>query len=148
MAGIEIHVDGIGEVQAALTAAVARLDAATRVATVAAASLAEAATKDQLRKSSHQRGTPTPADPGQPPALVSGNLMRSIAVKGPSGGGGLYTAAIGPTAVYGRIQELGGATGRNHATNLPPRPYVEPARKQVEPAIEATYIAAWRAVLE
>jgi phage gpG-like protein len=58
---------------------------------------------------------------------VTGTLRRSITVKGPHPLGlGRWEAQIGPTAVYGRIQELGGVTGRGGATVLPARPYVAP----------------------
>lgn len=38
----------------------------------------ETKTKQNLGQSSHPYGTPTPATPGGPPALVSGTLRRSI----------------------------------------------------------------------
>ena len=37
----------------------------------------------------------------------TGTLRRSWHVEGPEGGGGLYTARVGPTTVYARRQELG-----------------------------------------
>ncbi|GAA1030805.1 MULTISPECIES: phage virion morphogenesis protein [Amycolatopsis] len=146
MVSIEMRLSGVDELQAALAAAVERMDTVTREATAAAASLVEIAVKDKLRQSSHRRGTPTPSSPGQPPALVSGNLMRSIAVRGPTGGLGVWGASIGPTAIYGRIQELGGMTGRHHAAHLPPRPYADPAAHETFPIIESTYLAAWATI--
>ncbi|HWD02737.1 MAG TPA: hypothetical protein VG674_09820 [Amycolatopsis sp.] len=142
-ASFEVHLSGADELTAALAAAVARMDTVTREATTTAASLVEIAVKDKLRQSSHRRRTPTPSSPGQPPSLVTGNLMRSIAVRGPTGGLGVWGASIGPTAIYGRIQELGGMTGRGHHTHLPPRPYVDPAARETFPIVESTYLAAW-----
>lgn len=141
-----MRVSGVDELQAALTAAVGRMDTTTKEATAVAASLVEIAVKDKLRQTSHRRRTPTPSSPGQPPSLVTGNLMRSIAVRGPTGGLGVWGASIGPTAIYGRIQELGGMTGRHHATHLPPRPYVDPAAHQTFPIIQSTYLAAWATI--
>jgi phage gpG-like protein len=43
--------------------------------------------------------------------------------------------------VYSRIQELGGRTGRNHATYLPPRPYMRPALNQLIGSGELTRVA-------
>ncbi|MER6895944.1 hypothetical protein ABT261_19755, partial [Amycolatopsis sp. NPDC000740] len=70
MVSIEMRLSGVDELQAALAAAVERMDTVTREATAAAASLVEIAVKDKLRQSSHRRGTPTPSSPGQPPALA------------------------------------------------------------------------------
>ena len=148
MATFEINVEGLTELRARLTAAAGRLDSETHTATSAAAAVAEKAVKEQLRQSSHQKGTVTPADPGQPPSLITGNLMRSVAINGPTGRAGAYKAEIGPTAVYGRIQELGGNTGRGHRTHLPRRPYVQPAWAEAAPEVTTTYLAAWSRVFE
>lgn len=88
-----------------------------------------------------------------PPAWVSGDLSRSIQSRS-----GVYTdswamASVGPYIVYGRIQELGGVithktanwlhwvnldprTGEwtswfRKSVYLPPRPYLEPAAKEM-----------------
>ncbi len=37
-----------------------------------------------------------------------GDLKASILIEGPTGGGGTYTALVGPTVIYGRQRELGG----------------------------------------
>ena len=146
MATFEINVNGLGQLQERLTAAAGRIDVQTKDAMHAAASLVEIAVKNKLRESSHPRRTVTPSAPGSPPSLISGNLMRSIAVKGPTGAAGAYRAEIGPTAIYGRIQELGGDTGRNGATHLPPRPYMQPALDKVvaDGTLAACYATAWR----
>src|SRR5690606_33246710 len=83
----------------------------------------------QLGKRSHPRGTPTPSPPGQPPAKISGHLRdHVITVPARQAGAHRWVAMAGPDGVvYARIQEKGGVTGRNHATTLPPRPYVLPA---------------------
>lgn len=124
------------------------VDAATRDATGRGAHIIEGKIKMQLSMTSHQRGTPTPSQPGSPPSLVSGNLRRSITVEGPTGSGGHYEARIGPSIVYGRIQELGGDAGVNGSAHLPPRPYVAPGAAEAEPEVQAEFEQSWREALE
>lgn len=93
--------------------------------------LAFGVTTNELRRFSHPAGTPTPSPKGAPPAKVSGNLGRSIRQEPAAGARRIsryqFQVMVGPTIVYGRIQELGGRTGRGHRTWLPPRPYIAPA---------------------
>lgn len=138
--------EGVPEFEAALTAKVAEMNAAARGAVTSGVHLIELRTKENLARTSHQRGTPTPAAPGQPPSLIDGTLRRSVKVKGPSReGADGWKAEIGPTAVYGRIQELGGMTGRGHRTRLPARPYLGPALDQVVSSgeLEAAMREGW-----
>lgn len=145
---VEFRVEHTGYAAAAarLRALAVALPAATKTATGLAAHAAEAAIKAQLTQSSHKRG-PTPSRPGSPPSLVSGTLMRSIAVQGPTTTGATAQAGVGPTAVYGRIHEIGGQAGRGHATTLPPRPYLRPGVEAAHARIRDIYYAAWRGVL-
>ncbi|EOD66908.1 hypothetical protein [Amycolatopsis vancoresmycina] len=143
---VVLRVTGLDELRASLVASIGRADELTRVATVTGLGLIETSIKEQLRKSSHQKGTPTPAAPGQPPSLITGNLMRSMALRGPVGGDGRYAGAVGPTAVYSRIQELGGVCGRNRTVRLPTRPYVTPGAEEAIPKVHATFIAAWSGI--
>jgi phage gpG-like protein len=139
------------EFRRALQAVVDANDRATRAATAKGAHLIEAETKKKLTTSSHKRGTPTPSRPGEPPSLISGQLRRSIKVEGPTQlGPATYQAKIGPTAVYGRIQELGGECGRRGATTLPARPYLAPALSGLITSgrLGDVYSAAWRAAME
>lgn len=118
-----------------------------RRAVDAAAALVELETKKSLTRYSHPKGTPTPSPPGQPPAIVGGALRRSVRVrKSYSLGPGQWAAQVGPTIVYGRIQELGGVTGRGHRTTLPARPYLGPSVKRLIDSGELAeaYEAAWR----
>jgi phage gpG-like protein len=143
-------VKGMAELRAALKARADAFDAATRKGTADAAHLAETAMKRKLTTYSHPKGTPTTSPPGQPPALVTGQLRRSIRVEGPTRvGPSTYQARIGPTAVYGRIQELGGMAGRGHASYLPPRPYVSPVLAELTASgrLRDAYMAAWRAAM-
>lgn len=98
-----------------------------RAAADAMALGAEREIKKTLRTSSHAKGTPTPSSPGSPPSLVSGSLRRSVKAARPvQVGAARWEAKTRPTIIYGRIHELGGVTGRGHATRLPARPYVAP----------------------
>jgi phage gpG-like protein len=111
-----------------------------------AATILKAQAVTMLSLTAHPPGTPTPSSPGQPPSLVSGDLRRSIeatwptAIDGPLTGG-MYTIAVGPTIVYGRIQELGGRAGRG--STLPPRPYMAPALRAAKGDIADAMRDAW-----
>lgn len=143
-----VQVIGLSELNGAFMALEHDLQAATRVATAKVAHMAEAAIKQMLTTSSHPKNTPTPSQPGEPPSLVTGTLRRSIKVTGPVPAGmGRWLAEVGPTAVYGRVQELGGTAGRG--ATLPPRPYVQPAFEQLVAtgAITRTYHLAWAAAI-
>lgn len=147
MVEFRCEVRGLAEGVARLRAAAAELPVVTAAATGLAAHAAEAAIKDQLRKSSHARRTPTPSRPGDPPSAISGNLMRSIQVQGPTGAGGTFMSQVGPTAIYSRIQELGGQTGRHGVVTLPPRPFLAPGVEAAREQIAAIFYAAWEGVL-
>ncbi|WP_433465701.1 hypothetical protein [Spirillospora sp. CA-128828] len=84
--------------------------------------------QETLARRSHARGTPTPSPPGQPPAKISGRLRdHVVVVRARQEGAHRWVSAAGPKDVdYARIQEKGGVAGRNHASTLPPRPYVLP----------------------
>lgn len=145
-----IRVEGLAQLNAAIEGLAASLNTATRTATAQASHLLEREIKQTLSTSSHPRGTPTPSSRGEPPSLVTGTLRRSITVQGPHPLGlGRWEAQVGPTAVYGRIQELGGVTGRGHAATLPARPYVQPAfeRLAASGALARVYHSAWRAAI-
>jgi hypothetical protein len=134
---VAFHLLGVSEFRAAIDASIARQLAATRKATATAAHLVETRAKEHLTESSHPRGTPTPSLPGHPPALVSGTLRRSVRVEGPTTVDGTsFTASVGPTAVYGRAQELGDGP-------LPARPFLTPALQYADADITALYEAAW-----
>lgn len=146
-----VKIEGVADLMAALGRMSRRVDAGSRIATGAAAHLIEAKTKEKLTTYSHKKGEPTPSPPGQPPALVTGTLRRSIKVTGPTPTGGpyAYEAQIGPTVVYGRIQELGGVCGRGRATTLPARPYLSPAFDDVTKSgeLKRIFTTAWTAAI-
>lgn len=132
---------GVDIFKGAVDTKVAQMRAATRAATAKALHLIERRAKQKLGLRSHQRGTPTPSGPGEPPALITGNLRRSIAVTGPAPiTANAWRGKVGPTAVYGRVQELGGPTGRGV---LPARPYLHPSYEELREEIHALFRAAW-----
>lgn len=132
---------GIKELQAAFTALQAKQAAATRTALSKSLSLIERTTKELLTTSTHRPGEPTLSMPGEPPALVSGDLRRSVKQSpiesiGPT----RFSGDVGPTIEYGRIQELGGQTRRSI---LPSRPYLKPAFDEVLPEIGIIFREEW-----
>lgn len=134
---------GVAECLAGIAEMVTRQNAATGTGLGKCLHLLEREIKADLSVGSHERGEPTTSAPGEAPDLVSGDLRRSIQVDGPDEeGGGRWSGQVGPTVVYGRIQELGGQAG--HAT-LPARPYVGPALEKMQPVMELTMREAWAA---
>lgn len=79
---------------------------------------AETAVKVTLTSFTHPEGTPTPSRPGQPPALVSGDLRRSCRRTPPRYmGPGYYECAVGSMLIYAPVHEFGPVTIR--AKNFP-----------------------------
>lgn len=104
--------------------------------------------KRYLRTYTHPEGTPTPSPPGGPPALVTGNLMRSWRTKGPrQRGPNVVEMEGGPTAKYSRIQELGGRAGHRHRTTLPKRPYVRPMVLVTRREVRTIFFEEWSRAL-
>jgi len=112
------------------------------------AAAAEREIKLTLSTSSHPPRTKTPSLPGEPPSLITGQLRRSVRKTYSSGNAARWTTRVAPTAVYARIQELGGLTGRGHRTRLPGRPYVRPALARGEDKIRAAAVKAFRRAIE
>lgn len=92
-----------------------------------------------LNLGSHPPGTRTGSVPGSPPWRITGRLMDSATVRRARlTGPGRWEGMTGPTAVYGRVQELGGGP-----YNLPPRPSLRPAWDLVRPTVSTQFRAAW-----
>jgi phage gpG-like protein len=144
---VETRTEGIGEWKAALRLMTRRVEVATHQATRQVGHTVERAVKLYLRTYTHPAGTPTPAPAGGPPALVSGDLMRSVrATPVVTSGRGLYRIAVGPTRIapYLRIQERGGRAGRNHRARLPARPYQKPTTRRQLATIKTICKQHWR----
>ncbi|GAA4626872.1 hypothetical protein GCM10023196_036890 [Actinoallomurus vinaceus] len=104
-----------------------RVSAATEAASAAMGAVGKESTQTELSRLSHPPGTPTPSPPGRPPAMVSGDLHDSVTATTTVPLGPVrFVTVVGATTVYARIQQFGGWAGRNHATYLPARPYLEP----------------------
>lgn len=145
-------VDATGEGADAWVAAVERLRARLHEATDHAVddglALIQRGAQKNLTKYTHPRRTPTPSTPGEPPALISGALRRSVVARRALHGPQVYSGGVGPTIVYGPIQERGGATGRGHRTILPARPYLAPAARDAAAAIRKLFADAWSAAIK
>ena len=146
----EFQVDGVDAWCAALDARMAAAGHATDRAVDDGLALIQRGAQQNLAFFSHPPGTPTPSAPGDPPALVSGALRRSIKTRRTRHGPGVYEGRVGPTIIYGRIQELGGRLGRNPRAAmwrqpgvLPPRPYFQPAVFNARPKIARLFRQAW-----
>jgi phage gpG-like protein len=143
--GMSIHFEGLSEFQTSIANLVKATEAATKLAVVKAGNIVKKNAQTGLALRSHPKGTWSPSPPGDAPALVTGALRRSITVKVSSEGFAGAKAEIGPTIIYGRIQELGGSTGRNHSVRLPARPYMRPALEYSMPEMSRVYLEAWEA---
>lgn len=113
-----------------------------RAATEDGVSQAADAVKEGIQENL-SRGIYPPASPeGEPPAYRSGFLHDEIYqdYEGTETGA---RAEIWPSTVYARIHELSGWAGRNHASFLPKRPYVEPALEERAQEIRQIMVRAW-----
>ena len=142
-----VEVTGSAELAAALERLAAAGKPAARQAALAMAAAAEREIKLLLSTSDHPPGTAPPSAPGEPPSLVTGQLRRSVRMTRSAGTAARWETQVAPTTVYGRIQELGGRTGRGHRTYLPPRPYVRPAMELGTARIRAAAVQAFRRAL-
>jgi phage gpG-like protein len=146
MTEIRISISGLDDVSASLKEMAVNVKVAANTATIVSGNLVKKTAQTGLALRTHARGTRTPSPPGDAPALISGALRRSIAVNLASYSG-MTVAMVGPTIIYGRIQELGGVAGRGHHSHLPARPYLRPALEYSLPAIAEAYRSAWAAAL-
>ena len=128
-------VHGVPELAAALDAIVARTTASAEIIVRRGQAVVEANIKKQFT-GAHAKGTPTTSAPGSPPDVVTGTLRRSVTSETPVLNGAVATGRVYPTAVYARIQELGGR-------GLPPRPYMEPAHQASLAAIQRIALEEW-----
>lgn len=137
--GFERYVAGLGPA----------LEMATYRGVNEALGLIESNARTLLTMRRHERNTQTPSRPGEPPAMISGDLARAVKRSRVTRvGDGVYSGSVGPEIVYGRIQELGGVTGRHHATRLPPRPYLRPAMEVARTDIVRRLQVRWSEAIE
>jgi len=159
---------------AGLNAALDRIVAAAVEATPSAVFQAAAIVQGKARDNASHR-------PG--PNVISGDLRRSIIVgagdsAGPMAGTtariGVYrwSSVVGPTVIYGRIQELGGDVYPKHLTKsgkpgwlgwggtpghrthfarhvyIPARPYLSPALAASLPQVQQRFYDVWAAAIK
>jgi len=146
MAGI--HAEGVGKVTAALALMQVRVVTAARRQLSDELHAIARQTRVMLSLGYHPPGTPTGSVPPSPPWRISGALSRSVGVGEPrltfGRRGVAWRGHVGADKVYARIQERGGLAGRNHASYLPPRPYLAPAWQIVKPGTEIRFREAMR----
>lgn len=144
MAGsIRMAWHGVDEWNSAMEKLVLQANKACQRGANAAARLVATETKKTLTTTTHRKGTPTPSKPGEPPSLVTGTLRRGvIIVPAQPSGATSWTAKVGPTSVYARVQELGGDTG---TAVLPARPYLGPtvARLTADGSLWGAFASGW-----
>lgn len=145
----EADVTGLSAWEAALTRKFAAVERGTDTAMRTSLRIVERSYKKILRTYTHPEGTPTTSPPGEPPALVTGTLMRSVTPRGPFPGRRPHqtVGTVGPTAAYARIQDLGGRAGRKYRSRLPARPYAKRATDRVRRDVRRTFANRWTAAL-
>lgn len=142
-------VTGLPAWEMALTRKLVAVERATPVAMRQSLRIVERSYKKILRTYTHPEGTPTTSPPGEPPALVTGTLMRSVTPRGPYPGKRPHqtVGTVGPTAAYARIQDLGGRAGHKYRSRLPARPYAQRATDRVRPDVRRVFVTRWTAAL-
>ena len=100
----------------------------------------------QLSMGQHARGTKTGSVAPAPPWRITGHLSQSVKTsRARKITAYSWSGEAGPTAIYSRIQELGGSTGWQHRTRLPARPYAAPAWRIVKSSVTPSFKRAWTA---
>ena len=139
-----IQVSGFVEANRTI-AAIEKKVTETEMATLAIAARQGAAIIERAAKLNiqgrHPVGTPRPNSESGPKTLmnVTGALRASIKSSEPKRiGFGTYVVQVGPTLIYGRVQELGGGS------NIPARPYMEPAMQDSREEIYKVYQEVWK----
>lgn len=154
------EIRGVDRFNAQLAEIARRMDRATDVGVDDGLTLVQEEAARLLTEKTHPPGTPTPSAPGEPPALISGALRRSIRARRDPSSGGIHRGRIGPTIVYGRIQELGGTIvprtarmlswmggGVRHfarSVHLHARPFMKPAVDASRPRVRARFRELWQ----
>lgn len=161
---ITIRSEGTARITAAIERIKKQLDIATRDATKEAGEALQAAARRNFHGyhafGYHHLG-------GDSPNTVSGDLQASIQFLTPvlSEGSARYSTKIGPTAIYGRVIELGATITPKEAkmlswfdaqmglrrfedeVTIPPRPYFRPAVEDLPPRMTQIFYDAWSEAL-
>lgn len=162
MAEIKVTFSGLPDLLTAIESMKTRIDAATgRATSQGGQSIVNEAKANFI--GSHPVGFPHVGGPT--PNVVTGNLKRSIRTQTLQPlGQGKYRITAGPTAIYGRIIELGGtitpkdahmlswigASGRRVFAKkvvIPPYPYFRPGYLTALSKMNEIFTSAWRKAL-
>jgi len=119
--GLDIHVNGLDRVQTYLASLNGKLTQAFTRGMYSAALLVERRAKEKLS--------------GEVLHVRTGRLWSSVTSSVSETMGGEMEGRVGSNVVYARIHELGGVTGRHHATTIPARPYLRPSAEEQIPEI-------------
>lgn len=131
---------GVAEVQAFFAEMAAQAEEVSREIVKRGEAVVESAAKRSFT-GSHRRTEPTTAPPGHPPDVVTGMLRRSIVSSPVEMNGFTAKGTVYPTAIYARIQELGGIAGRG--AHLPARPYLQPSLEESMPELRRIATEEW-----
>lgn len=131
MAGFQINITmDIDKFEAALTNWSDDLPTQNEEAAVEGAEFIKELVQANLLLFPHPRGTPSLAPEWTGPVgYITGQLRDSVDVVVPPIRG---YAKVQVTAIYARIQEIGGWTGNHHTSYIPPRPYFRPMVEEVD----------------
>ena len=165
MGDIQIRIENVSAVIAALEGIKKKLDPATRKATQQSG--------DELRRAARSNfvGWHAPGIHhvgGDQPNRVSGDLQQSIIALTPVSpmGPAKYQTRIGPTAIYSRVIELGahitpkeakmlswfdaemGVRRYEKGVTIPPRPFFTPAALSLAPKMRAIFVTAWKDAID
>jgi len=145
---ITAKVTGVDAVSRAFARMIERTIAGTEQEVTDAADRVRRRAQELLSLGWHPPRTKTGSAPGEPPWRISGALRRAVKVGPVRRKGFSWIVEVGTTrgadgVPYGRIQELGGVTGRGHRTRLPPRPYMAPAWRTVRPTVRPRFVLKW-----
>jgi hypothetical protein len=143
VAGVKSKLTGVPEVSAAFAAMIAQVEGVTGPTVKKVLDQVGRHERTLLSLGYHPYGTPTGSVPPSPPWRIFGDLSRSVWTEPTKRTVFTWSGRVGPTSPYGRIHELGGWTGRRHATYLPPRPHLDPAWRIVRPSVRFTFEVAW-----
>jgi phage gpG-like protein len=147
MAGFEVNISmDIDRFEASITDWSKQCELEGHLASIDAANFIQELVQAKLSEFPHPRSEPTETMPFKgPPGLISGDLRDSVTVERMAVGG---FAKVYPTAVYARIQEIGGWTGNHHMQFLPPRPYFLNTVRELDTVgpggMEHIYYEHWR----
>ena len=160
MGDMTVRIEGVGALIAALEAKKAAIDRATYEATDTSGRLLQS---DARRNFSGAHAPGFWHTGGNQPNTVTGDLQASIRFLTPTikEGPGKYSNRSGPTAIYGRVIELGahidaktakylhwfdvqmGVDRYKKSVDIPPRPYFTPSRMALPPKMQSIFYSAW-----